>query len=90
MMTDPEAPSGDVRVTARCAACQGRLPAGRARPVLLTPADRTPSGVDTNQPEQPRSCRLTLTRRDGTVYACAGCQSRYLGEGPRQGLGNGQ
>jgi len=89
-MIDPEAPSGDVRVTARCAACQGRLPAGLARPVGLTPCRQPayrrrqqPAGADTQLPAR-------RPRRDGTVYAGAGCQSRCLGEGPCQGLGNGQ
>jgi len=78
MMTDPEAPSGDVSVTARCAACQGPLcnqDAYRRR--------HQPARTGTQLPAR-------RSRRDGTVHACAGCQSRYLGEGPRQGLGNGQ
>jgi len=80
MRTAFAAPSGDVSVTASCAACQGPVPAGRARR-YCSPAYRQDAYRRRHQPPRPgvqlpprRSCR------DGTVYACGSCDSRYLGE----------
>jgi len=80
MRTAFAAPSGDVSVTARCVACAGPLPSGKARQ-YCSPACRQDAYRRRHQPPRPgvqlpprRSCR------DGTVYACGSCDSRYLGE----------
>ena len=80
MRTGPEAPSGDASVTASCAACAGPVPAGRARQ-YCSPACRQDAYRRRHQPPRP-STQLPArrSRRDGTVYACGNCQSRYLGE----------
>ncbi len=80
MMTDPQGPSGDVRVTASCIACAGPLPSGRARQ-YCSPACRQDAYRRRHQPPRP-SAQLPArrSRRDGTVYTCGDCESRYLGE----------
>jgi len=80
MMTDPATPSGDVSVTARCAACDGPVPAGRAR-LYCSPACRQDAYRRRHQPARPAvQLPARRSRRDGTVYACGSCESRYLGE----------
>ena len=80
MRTGLEVPSGDVSVTAPCAACDGPVPAGRARQ-YCSPACRQDAYRRRHQPARP-SANLPArrSRRDGTVYTCGSCQSRYLGE----------
>lgn len=73
-------PSGDVSVTASCAACNGPMPTGRTRQ-YCSPACRQDGYRRRHQP--PRTSTLLparRSRRDGTVYACSDCDSRYLGE----------
>jgi len=80
MRTDPAIPSGDVSVTARCLACDGPVPAGRARQ-YCSPACRQDAYRRRQQPARP-AAQLPARRslRDGTVYVCGDCDSRYLGE----------
>ena len=80
MRTGLEVPSGDVSVTAPCAACDGPVPAGRTRQ-YCSPACRQDAYRRRHQPARP-SANLPArrSRRDGTVYACGSCESRYLGE----------
>jgi len=80
MRTGLEVPSGDVSVTASCVACAGPLPSGRARQ-YCSPACRQDAYRRRHQPARP-SAHLPArrSRRDGTVYACGSCESRYLGE----------
>ena len=80
-MTDqPAVPSGDVNVTARCLACDGPVPAGRARR-YCSPACRQDAYRRRHQPARP-VMQLPARRspRDGTVYGCSECESRSLGE----------
>lgn len=80
MTTTLPSPSGDVRVTARCAACTGPLPAGRARQ-YCSPACRQDAYRRRHQPARPGAqLPARKSRRDGTVYTCGSCESRYLGE----------
>jgi len=79
-MTTVAAPSGDVSVTAGCAACSGPLPAGRARR-YCSPACRQDAYRRRHQPPRPGAqLPARRSRRDGTVYACGSCENRYLGE----------
>jgi hypothetical protein len=80
MRTGLEVPSGDVSVTASCVACAGPLPSGRTRQ-YCSPACRQDAYRRRHQPARP-SANLPArrSRRDGTVYACGECESRYLGE----------
>jgi len=80
MRTGLEVPSGDVSVTASCVACAGPLPSGRARQ-YCSPACRQDAYRRRHQPARP-SANLPArrSRRDGTIYACGECESRYLGE----------
>ena len=80
MRTGFEVPSGDVSVTASCVACAGPLPSGRTRQ-YCSPACRQDAYRRRHQPARP-SAKLPArrSRRDGTVYACGECESRYLGE----------
>ena len=67
-------------MTASCVACAGPLPSGRARQ-YCSPACRQDAYRRRHQPARP-SAQLPArrSRRDGTVYACGSCESRYLGE----------
>ena len=67
-------------VPAPCAACDGPLPAGRARQ-YCSPACRQDAYRRRHQPARPAAqLPARRSRRDGTVYTCGSCQSRYLGE----------
>jgi len=80
MRTGLEVPSGDVSVTAPCAACDGPLPAGRARQ-YCSPTCRQDAYRRRHQPARPAAqLPARRSRRDGTIYTCGSCQSRYLGE----------
>ena len=80
MRTDLEVASGDVRVTAPCLACDGPLPAGRARR-YCSPACRQDAYRRRHQPTRPAAeLPARGSRRDGTVYTCGKCETRYLGE----------
>jgi len=80
MRTGLEVPSGDVSVTASCVACAGPLPSGRARQ-YCSPACRQDAYRRRHQPPRPGvQLPARRSRRDGTVYTCGSCQSRYLGE----------
>ena len=80
MRADLEVPSGDVKVTARCLACGGPVPTGRARR-YCSPACRQDAYRRRHQPARPpMQLPARRSRRDGTVYACGECDSRYLGQ----------
>ncbi len=80
MRTNLQVPSGDVSVTARCLACDGPVPAERARR-YCSPACRQDAYRRRHQPARPlMQLPARRSRRDGTVYACGECDSRYLGE----------
>lgn len=73
-------PSGDVNVTASCAACGGALPAGRARQYCSSACRQDAYRRRHQAPARPTQLPARRSRRDGTIYECGDCETRYLGE----------
>ncbi len=73
--------SSDVCVTApTCLACGQALPAGRSRR-FCSPACRQTAYRRRHQPAAPEApLPAGRSRREGTVYQCPECESRYLSE----------
>ncbi len=73
-------PSRNVSVTATCGACAGPLPAGRARDwcsdACRQSAWRRRHQPAVTAPELPPA----RPRKPGTVYECADCGTRQLGQ----------
>ena len=75
-------PPSDVSVTApNCPACGKRLPAGRSRR-FCSPACRQAAYRRRHQPDAQQVPPLPRrrSRREGTVYQCLECETRYLAE----------
>jgi len=73
-------PSRYVSVTASCAACNGPMPTGRTRQ-YCSPACRQDGYRRRHQLPTPAIVLpARRSRREGTVYGCNDCDSRYLGE----------
>lgn len=73
-------PSRNVSVTARCGVCDGPLPAGRTR-TWCSDACRQAAWRRRHQPGLPTPVLPAVRpRKPGTVYECASCGTRQLGQ----------
>lgn len=80
MTTVASAPSDDVCVTPRCAACGGTLPPGRARRYCRAACRQHAYRRRHQPPDAPAPIPPRRSRREGTVYSCPECDQRLLGE----------